>query len=47
MNLRERMTDLGFVLNYSQAASTLVKAKPTYVVVGDITALPYADELGL
>jgi len=31
----------------SSAASTLLKAKPTYVVVGDITALPYADELGL
>jgi len=31
----------------SSATSTLLKAKPTYVVVGDITALPYADELGL
>jgi len=31
----------------SSAASTLLKAKPTYVVVGDIAALPYADELGL
>jgi ubiquinol-cytochrome c reductase core subunit 2 len=30
-----------------QAASTLLKAKPTFVVVGDITALPYADEVGL
>jgi len=31
----------------SSTASTLVKAKPTYVVVGDIAGLPYADELGL
>jgi len=31
----------------SSAASMLLKAKPTYIVVGDITALPYADELGL
>jgi len=31
----------------SSAASTLLKAKPTYVVVGKIAALPYADELGL
>ncbi|KZT01839.1 LuxS/MPP-like metallohydrolase [Laetiporus sulphureus 93-53] len=32
---------------YSKAASSLIKAKPTYVAVGDIKTLPYADELGL
>ncbi|KAG6810059.1 hypothetical protein H0H92_013531 [Tricholoma furcatifolium] len=32
---------------FSQAVSTLVKGKPTYVAVGDVNALPYADELGL
>jgi len=32
---------------FSKAASTLIKAKPTYVAVGDIQSLPYADELGL
>ncbi|KAG5638698.1 hypothetical protein H0H81_010923 [Sphagnurus paluster] len=31
----------------SKAASDLVKGKPTYVAVGDVKALPYADELGL
>ena len=31
----------------SQAASSLLKSKPTYVAVGDIKSLPYADELGL
>ncbi|PPQ69968.1 hypothetical protein CVT24_003672 [Panaeolus cyanescens] len=31
----------------SKAASSLFAAKPTYVVVGDAAALPYADELGL
>ncbi|KAK0440070.1 Metalloenzyme, LuxS/M16 peptidase-like protein [Armillaria borealis] len=31
----------------SKAASTLVSAKPTFVAVGDIASLPYADELGL
>lgn len=31
----------------AQATSALLKAKPTYVVVGDIKTLPYADELGL
>ncbi|QRV85362.1 ubiquinol-cytochrome C reductase core subunit 2 [Ceratobasidium sp. AG-Ba] len=31
----------------SKALSSLVKAKPTYVAVGDIHSLPYADELGL
>ncbi|KAG6879312.1 hypothetical protein C0992_003639 [Termitomyces sp. T32_za158] len=32
---------------FSRAVSELVKGKPTYVVVGDATALPYADEIGL
>ncbi|KAF5334938.1 hypothetical protein D9611_009934 [Ephemerocybe angulata] len=32
---------------FSKAAAELVKAKPTYVAVGDIVSLPYADELGL
>ncbi|KAG7092072.1 hypothetical protein E1B28_008453 [Marasmius oreades] len=32
---------------FAKAASTLLKAKPTYVCVGDISSLPYADELGL
>lgn len=32
---------------FPQVASRLLKVKPTYVVVGDIAALPYADELGL
>ncbi|KAI0341155.1 LuxS/MPP-like metallohydrolase [Trametopsis cervina] len=31
----------------SKATSSLLKAKPTYVAVGNITSLPYADELGL
>ncbi|KAK7045349.1 ubiquinol-cytochrome c reductase core subunit 1 [Paramarasmius palmivorus] len=31
----------------AKAASSLVSAKPTYVAVGDIASLPYADELGL
>lgn len=39
---RLRITD-----DFFQAASALVKAKPTYVAVGDISALPFADELGL
>ena len=30
-----------------QATSNLIKAKLTYVVVGDLQALPHADELGL
>ena len=34
-------------LSFLQAASSLVAAKPTYVAVGDIQSLPYADELGL
>ncbi|KAI1791358.1 LuxS/MPP-like metallohydrolase [Ganoderma leucocontextum] len=32
---------------YSKAAASLLKTKPTYVAVGDVTSLPYADELGL
>ena len=32
---------------FLQAASSLISAKPTYVVIGDLHALPYADELGL
>jgi len=32
---------------FSKAASSLIAAKPTYVVIGDVQALPYADELGL
>lgn len=35
------------VLTNVQAVSSLLKAKPTYVAVGDIKLLPYADELGL
>jgi ubiquinol-cytochrome c reductase core subunit 2 len=31
----------------SRAASLLLKGKPTFVAVGDIHSLPYADELGL
>ncbi|KAI3614818.1 ubiquinol-cytochrome c reductase complex core protein 2 [Moniliophthora roreri] len=31
----------------AKAASSLVGAKPTYVAIGDIATLPYADELGL
>lgn len=31
----------------SQAAQSLLKGKPTYVVVGDVNELPYADEVGL
>ncbi|EKM52276.1 uncharacterized protein PHACADRAFT_260537 [Phanerochaete carnosa HHB-10118-sp] len=31
----------------ANAVSSLLKSKPTYVAVGDIKALPYADELGL
>ncbi|KAF5347252.1 hypothetical protein D9756_009906 [Leucocoprinus leucothites] len=33
--------------SFSQAVSTLISAKPTFVVVGDSSRLPYADELGL
>ncbi|KAI0819430.1 LuxS/MPP-like metallohydrolase [Trametes gibbosa] len=31
---------------FSTAASSLLKGKPTFVAVGDIKSLPYADELG-
>ncbi|THU94237.1 LuxS/MPP-like metallohydrolase [Dendrothele bispora CBS 962.96] len=31
----------------SKAASALVGAKPTFIAVGDVSSLPYADELGL
>ena len=31
----------------AQVASSILKSKPTYVAVGDIKTLPYADELGL
>jgi ubiquinol-cytochrome c reductase core subunit 2 len=30
-----------------QVAGELVKGKPTYVAIGDLQALPYADEIGL
>lgn len=30
-----------------KAASNLIKAKPTYIALGDVQSLPYADELGL
>ncbi|KAI0323501.1 ubiquinol-cytochrome C reductase complex core protein 2 [Cubamyces sp. BRFM 1775] len=32
---------------FEKATASLLKAKPTFVAVGDITSLPYADELGL
>ncbi|KAG6908718.1 hypothetical protein DXG01_003563 [Tephrocybe rancida] len=32
------------VSGFSQAVSALVKGKPTYVAIGDVNALPYADE---
>lgn len=32
---------------FTKAASTLLKSKPTYVAIGHIHTLPYADELGL
>ncbi|KAJ8522190.1 hypothetical protein ONZ45_g1217 [Pleurotus djamor] len=31
----------------SKLASTLIASKPTYVALGDVSALPFADELGL
>ncbi|KAG9092006.1 ubiquinol-cytochrome c reductase core subunit 1 [Ceratobasidium sp. 370] len=31
----------------AQTLSSIIKAKPTYVAVGDIHGLPYVDELGL
>ncbi|TFK19647.1 ubiquinol-cytochrome C reductase complex core protein 2 [Coprinopsis marcescibilis] len=32
---------------FAKATSSLLSAKPTFVAVGDVSALPYADELGL
>ena len=32
---------------FPQVAGELVKGKPTYVAIGDLHALPYADEIGL
>lgn len=32
---------------FSKATASLLKSKPTYVTVGDVKTLPYADELGL
>jgi len=39
----EKITESSF----SKAGSSLVTAKPTYVAIGNVQALPYADELGL
>lgn len=33
--------------SFSQVAADLVKGKPTYVAIGDLHSLPYADEIGL
>jgi ubiquinol-cytochrome c reductase core subunit 2 len=33
--------------SFSKAAAELVKSKPTFVAIGNTTALPHADELGL
>ncbi|KAG8993820.1 ubiquinol-cytochrome c reductase core subunit 1 [Tulasnella sp. JGI-2019a] len=33
--------------SFSKSASTLLGSKPTYVAIGDINSLPFADELGL
>ena len=38
---------LTILFPFLQAASSLVSAKPTYVAVGNVATLPYADELGL
>ena len=35
------------LIGRAQVASSILKSKPTYVAVGDIKTLPYADELGL
>ncbi|KAJ7281815.1 Metalloenzyme, LuxS/M16 peptidase-like protein [Mycena rebaudengoi] len=35
------------VAGFSKIATNLLKAKPTFVAIGDTHALPYADELGL
>lgn len=32
---------------YLQAAAEVMRAKPTYVAIGDVNGLPFADELGL
>ncbi|KAF8056041.1 Metalloenzyme, LuxS/M16 peptidase-like protein [Lyophyllum atratum] len=32
---------------FTKAASSIIKSKPTYVAVGDVIKLPYADDLGL
>lgn len=44
-------SDLSVLTTYpflvTQAAQSLLKGKPTYVVVGDVNELPYADEVGL
>ncbi|EIW56375.1 ubiquinol-cytochrome C reductase complex core protein 2 [Trametes versicolor FP-101664 SS1] len=32
---------------FSKASASLLKTKPTFVAVGDVKSLPYADELGL
>ncbi|KAG6844103.1 hypothetical protein H0H87_009778 [Tephrocybe sp. NHM501043] len=32
---------------FTKTASALVKGKPTYVAIGDVNSLPYADEVGL
>jgi ubiquinol-cytochrome c reductase core subunit 2 len=31
----------------SKAAADLLKAKPLFITVGDVSSLPYADEVGL
>lgn len=31
----------------SKAATNLFKTKPTFVAIGDLTSLPYSDEIGL
>jgi ubiquinol-cytochrome c reductase core subunit 2 len=45
-SLTMRTTRLWFLL-FLQVAGDLVKSKPTYVAIGDLHALPYADEIGL
>ena len=35
------------ILYYIQVAGDLLKSKPTYVAIGDLHALPHADEIGL
>ena len=36
-----------FSFFFSQVAGELVKGKPTYVAIGDLVGLLYADEIGL